>query len=729
MRGFLLDVHADHRNDRMVLWIRRGKRSERLEDPGFRPCMHVHHGSAAELRRLASRLSILDCVGSAEMARKRLDLGSRKARGVLAVRPRHYSEMADCAGTIDCMGGYHDYRLYDVDVRYSQRYMVGKGIFPLALVDTEPEPHTGEGQYRVRYRVPGLSSVELELGTGSKFPRADTPIAWVRAGGMTLDGPEDGILADLGALVWKLDPDIIYTRNGDSFEMPHLMRRAAHHGIDLQLGREPQHPQAGRKGRSYFSYGNILYKPPSFTLLGRLHIDMSSFMFSEGGLHGLVDMARLSSLPIQTTARISPGSAITAMQVQLAMRDGCAIAWKKNRPEDFKTAEELLLADRGGMIFEPEVGIHEGVLEVDFVSMYPNIMVSHNISPETLNCACCPDSANTVPELGYRTCEKVVGLIPRVVAPLVGRRLAYKAMAKACGPDSDMYKKRSSLLKWTLVTCFGYTGYKNARFGRIECHESINAYGREILLQTMELAEKFGYEVLHGIIDSLWLKPTGRIDHAWFCESVSKAVGIPLEPEGVYRWVIFLPSKQTGEGALNRYYGLFEGGEYKVRGIFLRKSDTPELLRKAQRDMLEVFRKASGAADFRELIPTALESLRAHAERVRGGDFRIEELVMSKRVSHSIEEYRQSNDQLAALRQLHDAGVTLLPGQRVRYVICDSGSPDYRRKVKAADLLEGDERCDAERYLEMLARAGEDLLSPFGWTEERVAALLKKRGL
>jgi DNA polymerase elongation subunit (family B) len=37
-------------------------------------------------------------------------------------------------------------------------------------------------------------------------------------------------------------------------------------------------------------------------------------------------------------------------------------------------SDELLAADRGGLIFEPEIGVHENVAEFDFVSLYPNIM-------------------------------------------------------------------------------------------------------------------------------------------------------------------------------------------------------------------------------------------------------------------------------------------------------------------------------------------------------------------
>jgi hypothetical protein len=134
--------------------------------------------------------------------------------------------------------------------------------------------------------------------------------------------------------------------------------------------------------------------------------------------------------------------------------------------------------------------------------------------------------------------------------------------------------------------CFGYTGYRNARFGRIECHESITAFSRDILLDSMELAEDSGYSVLHGIVDSLWLaaednghqnKSRAEIRDGYkrLCGKISDRIGIPLELEGVYKWIVFLTNKDTEVGALTRYYGLLDTGEFKVRGLELRQRNTP----------------------------------------------------------------------------------------------------------------------------------------------------------
>jgi DNA polymerase II len=85
--------------------------------------------------------------------------------------------------------------------------------------------------------------------------------------------------------------------------------------------------------------------------------------------------------------------------------------------------------------------------------------------------------------------------VPRALEPLLEKRVALKyrqAELPAWDARRGRDKRRASALKWLLVTCFGYLGYKNARFGRIEAHQAVTAYGREALLRAKETAEDLG---------------------------------------------------------------------------------------------------------------------------------------------------------------------------------------------------------------------------------------------
>jgi DNA polymerase elongation subunit (family B) len=408
------------------------------------------------------------------------------------------------------------------------------------------------------------------------------------------------------------------------------------------------------------------------------------------------------------------------MEMANALAQDVHVPWKKNRPEGFRTGEALVASDRGGVILLPPVGVHDGVEEFDFASLFPHIMVRKNLSAETLECRCCPKSPLRAPGLGYRSCTRRVGLIPRTLEPLLARRLAYKAALKApnLAPEEALrLRQRVKMLKWILVTAFGYQGYRNARFGRIECHEAINAYARELLATLVADAERAGYRVVHGIVDSLWLRPLDPErppDPEEFARRASARLDLPLGYEGRYRWVVFLPAVTHGLGVPNRYYGLYEHGEFKLRGIGGRRHDTPTFLRRFELEVLELLRGATDAAGVLELVPRALARADVFAGCLAEGAWPVDELLIAHRVGQAPEAFVTFTDSVAALRQLAAAGALRGAGETVRFVILDRASRSWHERVRAAELLHGDERYDVSAYLELLAREAETLLAPFG---------------
>ncbi|HUU07774.1 MAG TPA: 3'-5' exonuclease, partial [Thermoplasmata archaeon] len=423
MRGWIIDIYPDYSSNSMTYWINTRNSTRKVVDRAFLPKIYVH-SSAEKLDELQEALPILDAVGDVEREKKSIWL-SEEPRTVLGVTINDYSRVEEVARTIDNRGKYRDYTLFDVDLRFSQRYFVDKGIFPMGLLELSPTPTMLDDPFEMDYELPPLSTAVLQAVTTGRrgLEVFGDRLVSAKVGEEEVDGDEETILRGIEDLVRKLDPDIIYTDGGDSFLLPYLHHRAKWLGVDApKLGRDSSR-RPSTKGKSYFTYGRILYKPPSYKLGGRIHIDReSSFMLTEGGLGGLIDLARMSRTPVQELARLSPGSAISAMEVNQALMDGCAIMWKKNLPEKFKTAAELVVADRGGFIYEPRVGIFDHVLEVDFTSLYPNIMTRFNISPETIMCGCCPKPTRTVPGLRYGICDRNIGLIPRVLKPVIERR-------------------------------------------------------------------------------------------------------------------------------------------------------------------------------------------------------------------------------------------------------------------------------------------------------------------
>jgi len=366
---------------------------------------------------------------------------------------------------------------------------------------------------------------------------------------------------------------------------------------------------------------------------------------------------------------------------------------------------------------------------VDFASMFPMLMATRNISAETILCKCCPNSSLRVPELGYNVCRKREGIVPKTLWLILRKRAMYKELRNEAEDLTlrDMYDQRQSALKWILVTCFGYLGYKNSRFGKVDAHIAVCAFARDALLRTVRIAEERGFEVVHGIVDSLWLKKEDADprDYAELCGEVSKVIGVPLNVEGRYRWIVFLPSRtHVGVPVLNRYYGVFESGKVKVRGIEARRADTPKLVHDAQMDMIRVLARAHNSKEFLERIPEALDVLRDYVRRLVEGEVSVGDLLIAKRLSLRPGEYAHDVFQAVAAKQLVKAGVDVSAGQTVQYLITNAESRRAMQRVKVAQLLDAGVRYDSQKYVGLLLLSAANILSPFGYTTKNLYDLI-----
>jgi DNA polymerase-2 len=431
----------------------------------------------------------------------------------------------------------------------------------------------------------------------------------------------------------------------------------------------------------------------------------------------------------------SPGTAISAMQAAPALRRGVLVPFRTREPEGFKTAQELVETDKGGLTYLPRPGLHENAGELDFASMYPSLMVRYNISPETMNCRCCPGDALPVPGIPARTCRRRRGLVPETIAPVLAKRALLKERQKAAADpaERETLRRRQTALKWLLVVCFGFLGYKNARFGRIEAHEATTAWGREKLLSAKETAEREGFRFLHGLTDAVWVEKEGATedDYRRLGEAITEATGMPIALEGVYRWIAFLPSKGNPRvGVPNRFVGAFADGEAKARGIAMRRSDTPPFVAAFQRGLLRRMAEARGISELRAMLPELREAVEAKARELREGRVPPEALSISRRLSREPQRYVARSAASEVARELSGRGVALRPGSRIRYLLTDEGGRPpgrggagagraagraARQHGRAAGFLDGGESPDLRRYEAMLREAAEELLGIVGF--------------
>lgn len=726
IRGWLLDVYPAH--DGMVVWLlSEDGRRFRVIDP-FAPTFYL----AAPPTRLVHILRLLQRSPWLTTTRQveRYELGALHPTAVMEITVHAPAQFTHITRRL--IATCPDAQFFHVDVSLPQRYFYDRRLFPSAYCEVEMtadrRAHTIQAldsPWDTEYAMPPFTIMELSPDSDSPNPnhgRCGALVVRIDGEERVLEGDDPALIRRLDTLLTRHDPDILLTDWGDSFLLPRLIAVAQQLRLPLTLNRDEQRLVGTRKPRAYFSYGRIVSHAGARTLSGRLHLDRhNSFALAETGLAGLIEQARVAKVDLQHMARTTTGTGITSMQMETACRDGILIPYRKQEPERFTSALNLLHTDQGGLVFAPIVGYHEQVGELDFSSMYPSIMVRFNISPETMNCHCCRhDPVTQVPELHHHTCQRREGLVPRTLAPLLDKRARYKQLLTAANPLArTMLDQRQTALKWLLVVSFGYLGYKNARFGRIEAHESVTAYSRDILLQAKETAEQQGYRLLHAIVDSLWLQKPGatREDYDRLAQMITERTELPINVEGIYHWIGFLPSRVNPRLPVpNQFVGLFDHGGMKIRGIELRHSNAPVLVKQAQAELLRCLSDAQTLAELRDRIPAALQIIRSYRHSLHDGHATVEELAIATSLSRDPQTYRHRTLAMIAAHELLAKGVSLQAGDTIHYIITDANAAYPADRVRAVAGLDGTWSYDAVAYDALLCKAALAVLSPLGVT-------------
>jgi DNA polymerase I len=690
---------VDHLDGDVLTWTLTDDDAQVERDTDYRPTISVARadGDVERLERIHPHVAALPAVEATRFERWRRGFRHDPER-VLRVAVRDVDSVLDVARTVAGWGDPGEYRLFGVDSSREFRYCLDREVDPTPRRD--------------------LSVLECEA---SEAERArDGGPREVCVNGESVTGDPADVAATVERRVEERDPDVLSVSGSDLLAGFH--ERAAEQGWEYALGRVPGFQQlAGRS--TYSSYGRVDHSPARYNIPGRVVLDHSNtFLLSAANLAGALDLVGRSWKPLQELAWASIGTVLTAIQIRAARERGVLVPWRAWHPELFKTARQLHDADRGGFTFAPDAGRHESVHELDFASLYPNVIVTRNVSPETVRCAC-HRGREDVPGLGYCVCDDR-GYLPDVLEPLVTDRAVIKCeLAATEDPERrEVLQGRADAIKWILVSCFGYQGFRNAKFGRIEAHEAINAHAREVILTAKERLEAGGWRVVHGIVDSLWVTareadPDPLDDLA---REVSETVGIELEYEAAYDWVAFVPRREGRGGALTKYFGRLRDADasdalFKYRGIECRQDGTPAFVADAQRDLIRTLDRTDAAE-------AVCDRLARHLARLRDGEVDAADLTVVQRVSKPAAEYDRATRNAAALARAERVGLPAHPGQRVRYVVVDDGHEGADR-VRLAHELEagdGDARYDAEHYADRLVRATESVLSPLGWNEARL---------
>ncbi|MES1919402.1 DNA polymerase alpha catalytic subunit [Bonamia ostreae] len=209
----------------------------------------------------------------------------------------------------------------------------------------------------------------------------------------------------------------------------------------------------------------------------------------------------------------------------------------------------------GGLVLEPQKGLYDKlVLLLDYASLYPSIIIEHDICFTTISQRDC-DAGD---ELGIKENSSAKkGVLPEIVKKLLERRGNVKKLMNKTVSERERGSLdiRQKALKLVANSIYGCLGFERSRFYCKEMASLITLLGRKSLLAAKNAAEDVQLEppprVIYGDTDSIMVA-TGLLNLARAKRAameIIKAVNkrhmfMRIELDGIFRNIILLQKKK-----------------------------------------------------------------------------------------------------------------------------------------------------------------------------------------
>ncbi len=360
---------------------------------------------------------------------------------------------------------------------------------------------------------------------------------------------------------------------------------------------------------------------------------------------------------------------------------------------------------KGGAVLEPVRGLLKDAVVLDYKSLYPTIMMAHNLCYSTVitdnNAGSDNDSKTRVqktiraPSGGeFVPVEVYQGIVPGILENLLDRRTETKKMMRSA--DGDEYRvlnATQNALKILLNSFYGYSGYARARLYSLVLANAVTSFGRKNIIDTKDLIDKtiksvrlpdgheFALSVIYGDTDSVFVRITSPNDEISLdeAESIGKMVAamvseklpdpMELEFESIARRAIFIAKKRYALWVFEKT-GAGDGWKdsIKVKGMETVRRDWCGLTSKTLNKVLELVLK-----DGR--VEESVEYVRGVVDRVRNLDVRtdseiMDDLILTRKYNKKEESYKSKQPHITVVEKIRRRGGAVPSiGDRVPFVI------------------------------------------------------------
>ncbi|MCL4376447.1 DNA-directed DNA polymerase [Candidatus Parvarchaeota archaeon] len=675
-------------------------------DKNFKPYCYVDAEEEAFKKTIGS-LSFIDSVKEVEKYR----LGEKvKLLQVFTKLPEDVPKIKQLS-----------FPTYEADIPFYKRYILDKGLgtFNRLSIDSEGDyihdiKNEGIGNFPMK-----VASLDIETFSKRSFPNAKSDpiiavsvvsagskkcITWLNAEGNDIIKVKDEkeLLLKLSELLSSNNFNVIIGYNSDSFDMPYISERAkilgikfVINGFELRIKGEKRkiaeingisHVDILNFIRNIYSIYNL--KTEVLTLRevaaemtgerkgefdwdrinevftdGKLATELCNYCIQDSNVTLLIFdiilplISELNKLVGQTFAdvsRMTTGSVVEHLIMKKAIVKNELIP---NKPSDFQVNDRIKKINVGAFVFQPTAGLYENIAVVDFRSLYPSIIVSHNICPSTIQ--------YNNGEKTFLPKEEKLGLIPSVLDEVIKLRFEAKDRLKI-EKDNRQLNARVLVLKLIANGFYGYLGYYNSRWYCFDCAGATTSLGRKYVQEVISTASSYGFKVLYADTDSAFMQfGDNKQKVNDFIADINSKLPKPMELElqGFYARAIFVSSK-GGIGAKKKYAMSDFDGNLTIKGFQSVRRDWAVIAKNLQKEVLKKILLENDK-------PGAISTVKNTIEKIKQGKADLEELVILTRLRKDPSSYQQTNRHISAVEK---SGMKFVSGDTIKYIIAKGKS-------------------------------------------------------
>jgi DNA polymerase I len=516
----------------------------------------------------------------------------------------------------------------------------------------------------------------------------------------------------------ETDPDILTGWNFTGFDMPYIFGRLSALGISAEsLARLPGKTERDAvRGRQLF---DLLAGYKRMHLTEKESYRLDAIAKDEIGEQKLRYSGKLSEVwnldpvalieynfkDVELCVKINAKDETIDFHRELARYVGCPLDKTLNSSTLIdvyilrKAHGKFVLPSKGNVsgeefegatVFTPVKGLRENIVVLDLKSLYPMIMMTGNMSPETKD----PGGELKTP-IGVRFKKQPDGLVRSIQAGFLKERDERKKLRNKYAFGSRDYKlcdMQQNVIKVLMNSYYGVSGYSKFRLYDREIGAAVTSVGREILEHNRKLVEAQGYRVVVGDTDGLGAEipaNLGREETTRIAKNLEKMLNDSypkfamdvMNADVSYFSVKFekLYDRFFSGGKKKRYAGLLTWKEGKdvheidIVGFEIRRSDSPAVTRFAQKTLMEMVLNGATYDEIRRVISTIV--IKYHA-----GGYSLDEIGIPGGIQKGLNDYANADAQVRGARYANEyLGANFGKGSKPKRIYLKAVPPGYMK--------------------------------------------------